>query len=219
MAYCYSHNTGTTTCSGHRGVCYSNRALSWGYDAVQGGIIYAAQIEEMRVAIINETTTWNAHAWYNVTIYNPGVVSAGTTITPTAYNYLDYTIDGLYGGSAANVGVGELVDDYNWDVLLSRYNAVRQNCICNSDCSCNAICACYGDCGCNYSDSRLKENIEFVRTENNINVYTWNYVWDQINRHTGVMAQELLTTEYKHAVTTDKNGYYMVNYNKLPITI
>jgi hypothetical protein len=40
-----------------------------------------------------------------------------------------------------------------------------------------------------------------------------------MTKHTGVMAQEVLKTPYKHAVKMDKNGYYMVDYSALPITI
>lgn len=49
--------------------------------------------------------------------------------------------------------------DYN--ALLAAYNALKADCICNSDCNCNAVCACHGNCGCNYSDMRLKKEIQY----------------------------------------------------------
>jgi hypothetical protein len=52
---------------------------------------------------------------------------------------------------------------------------------------------------------------------NGLNIYSWNYIWDKASRHTGVMAQELLGTEFESAVKTDKDGFYSVDYSKLPI--
>jgi hypothetical protein len=66
-----------------------------------------------------------------------------------------------------------------------------------------------------FSDSRLKENVEFAGKVNGINTYTYNYVWDNAVQ-TGVMAQELLETKYADAVDTHPSGYYRVNYSKLP---
>jgi hypothetical protein len=79
------------------------------------------------------------------------------------------------------------------------------------------VCACYNDCACNYSDERLKENIIFLGKKGELNIYSFTYLWDKTKTYIGVMAQELLNTKYAHAVTTDSNGYYMVNYGKLPI--
>jgi hypothetical protein len=111
---------------------------------------------------------------------------------------------------------GDFIEDFHWTRLLSKYNTLRQDCICNSDCACNLVCACHNDCGCNYSDQRLKENIVFVETKKGINWYSFNYIWDKTKKHIGVMAQEILETKYKKAVTKDSNGFYMINYCMLP---
>lgn len=49
----------------------------------------------------------------------------------------------------------------HWYWLLETYNQMRTNCICNSDCACNIVCVCHNNCGCNYSDERLKKEIEY----------------------------------------------------------
>ncbi len=48
-----------------------------------------------------------------------------------------------------------------WSYLLIAYDQLRTNCVCNSDCACNIVCVCHNDCGCNYSDQRLKKEIEY----------------------------------------------------------
>jgi uncharacterized protein YukE len=67
-----------------------------------------------------------------------------------------------------------------------------------------------------FSDVRLKENVEFAGIVAGLNTYTYNYVWSN-EKHTGVMAQELLDTDYADAVSVHESGYYQVDYNKLPI--
>ena len=62
---------------------------------------------------------------------------------------------------------------------------------------------------------KTKENVEFVGTVAGINTYTYNYLGSSVE-HTGVMAQELLDTDYAAAVSVHTNGYYQVDYNKLP---
>jgi hypothetical protein len=89
-------------------------------------------------------------------------------------------------------------------------------CNCNyCTCNCNYTCT----CNCNYSDERLKENIEFVGTEQGINLYSWTYLWDKATTYVGVIAQEILGTVYASAISTDINGYYMVDYSKLPVSM
>jgi hypothetical protein len=65
-----------------------------------------------------------------------------------------------------------------------------------------------------WSDIRLKENVNKVGEIDGISVYTFNYVWDKTQQHSGVMAHELLDTEYKDAVVLDESGYYLVDYSK-----
>jgi hypothetical protein len=64
----------------------------------------------------------------------------------------------------------------------------------------------------------LKKNIKLLKTVKGINIYSFNYEWDDTEQ-IGVMAQELLESGHDYAVTTDSNGFYMVDYSKLPVKI
>ena len=66
-----------------------------------------------------------------------------------------------------------------------------------------------------FSDVRLKENIQHVAQVEGINVYSYNYVWDNTPQM-GVMAQELLGTAWESAVSLHASGYYQVDYDQLP---
>lgn len=69
------------------------------------------------------------------------------------------------------------------------------------------------------SDERLKENIKLIDTCNNINIYEFNYIFDKSKRkHVGILAQELLDTEYSDCVILDdESGVYLVDYEKLDL--
>jgi hypothetical protein len=110
------------------------------------------------------------------------------------------------------------------NTLIQAINSAGTVCTCNCNyCTCNCnYCTCNCNysctCNCNYgSDIRLKENIKFIKVENNLNIYSWNYIKDKSTRYRGVMAQELEGTEYECALGKDLDGYYFVNYSKLPI--
>lgn len=209
---------GTTTCAGHRGACASNRVPDLGTDVPNGGIIYASDIEDLRTNIRAEIDSWNAHALYNYTKRQAGAIAKGAAIADDHFNNLRSMVNEMNGSSISAVNSTTLIrDDNQWDDILSNYNTIRQNCICNTDCSCNTICSCYGDCGCNYSDKRLKENVEFIEEVNGIKWYNFTYTFDKFNRtYRGVIAQEILETEYADAVSKDHDGWYMVDYNQLP---
>jgi len=64
-----------------------------------------------------------------------------------------------------------------------------------------------------YSDRRLKENIKRIGTHVlGIGLYTWDYLWGEPS--SGVIADEVETI-MPEAVSTDANGYKMVNYAML----
>ena len=68
------------------------------------------------------------------------------------------------------------------------------------------------------SDVRLKTNIEKLDVVEGLQTYSWNYKnYPDGSKFTGVMAQDLLGTQYENALLTDANGYYKVDYNKLPV--
>ena len=66
-----------------------------------------------------------------------------------------------------------------------------------------------------FSDSRLKENVVKVGEVSGINVYNYNYLGSAMVQR-GVMAQELLGTDYADAVEMHSNGFYQVDYDLLP---
>ena len=41
--------------------------------------------------------------------------------------------------------------------------------------------------------------------------------WDISRKFVGVMAQDLINTQYEDAVYKNEQGYYMVDYSKLPV--
>lgn len=109
--------------------------------------------------------------------------------------------------------------------VIDKIQACGAVCICNCNyCTCNCnYCTCNCNysctCNCNYSDERLKTNIKFIGIQAGLKIYTWNYTWDLTTTHKGVIAQELVGTRYESALSKDKNGFYMVDYSKLPISI
>lgn len=216
--HCSNHGTGFTTCSGHRGTCASNRVPGW-TDALAGGIIYASDVNELRTNLRAEVDAYNNHRYFSTSTATEATAytASSTEVSATHINELSKMTNTLYGGGVLAKDTTYEVDDYDWDQLLARYDIIRKNCICNSDCACNNVCSCHGDCGCNYSDIRLKTNIHYLETRNDIRIYSWNYIWNKSKTYIGVLAQELINTKHSDALTKDKNGFYMVNYNKLPI--
>jgi len=73
---------------------------------------------------------------------------------------------------------------------------------------------------CNWqksSDIRLKENIVLVgKSESGINIYQYNYKND-IKLYEGVIAQELIGTEFESALSIEEDGMYSVNYKTLDV--
>ena len=68
------------------------------------------------------------------------------------------------------------------------------------------------------SDIRLKENIVLIGSSNSgINIYEYNYISEPETRYVGVMAQELLGTQFEEAVVIAENGYYAVDYSKIDV--
>jgi hypothetical protein len=221
-------------------------ALSGNF-AVAGGLITAADINTLKNAIRKELENYAKHrsfanagamaSAYNsygssgadhgagvtdindlhINDYETIVQQVNIVVEPIGSNYAVLTEQPDNTTAPNSYAQGNLVEDTHWSVLLAKYNTMRQDCICNSDCACNLVCSCNGNCGCNYSDERLKENIKYLYTKKGIKLYSFNYIWDKGITKVGVMAQDLLNTVYSNAVLTDKNGYYKVDYKKLPI--
>ena len=116
------------------------------------------------------------------------------------------------------VAAGTRITASYLDRLVAAINAGAAVCTCNCNyCTCNCNYSC--TCNCNYSDVRLKENVEFIEIQNGLNIYSWNYVWDKHSTYRGVLAHELVGTQYSCSLTLDPAGYYMVDYNQLPVAM
>jgi len=65
------------------------------------------------------------------------------------------------------------------------------------------------------SDIRLKRDITLLDTlYNGIKIYKFRYSWSDVE-YVGVMAQDLLDSEYSSAVIKNSDGYYSVDYSQL----
>jgi predicted nucleic acid-binding Zn-ribbon protein len=112
------------------------------------------------------------------------------------------------------------------ELFLIQHNA------CGVGCATGALCAKCADCGKNaggcvqcgglasqdcISDARLKENLVLIgQSEKGINIYEFNYIGRK-EKYQGVIAQELLNTDFESALIISEDGYYSVNYEKLDV--
>jgi hypothetical protein len=130
-----------------------------------------------------------------------------------------------YSAGFTNVAVDGIVYAANINAMIQKVKTAGAVCLCNCNyctcncnyCTCNCNYAC--TCNCNYSDQRLKDNVEFLRTEGDLNVYSYTYKWNKDKKYIGVIAQELLGTKYESALGTDRGGYYFVDYSQLPVNM
>lgn len=74
-----------------------------------------------------------------------------TVIQNEQYNNIHNMYRGLGGSAVATKHNGDLIIPSDWTTLISRFNTICNNCICNTDCACNTVCSVNADCGCNYS--------------------------------------------------------------------
>jgi hypothetical protein len=140
----------------------------------------------------------------------------------------DPSVSSFYGPSAPGVGItdrsaGNRIYASDITNIINALVSAGQACTCNCNyCTCNCnYCTCNCNynctCHCNYSDERLKRNIVLEGVEEGFNIYSWNYIWSPQKRYKGIIAQELIGTEYQDALFVDANGYYTVDYSKLPV--
>ncbi len=122
----------------------------------------------------------------------------------------------IYYGGFQGVDKDRPIEADEINAMVDKVNGAGGVCVCNCNyCTCNCNYSC--TCNCNYSDERLKTNIEFLYTVEDVNVYSFSYVWNTAKKYIGVMAQELIGSKYESALSKDSTGYYMVNYSNLPV--
>jgi len=179
-SHCSNHGTGTTTCAGHRASCATNRPVSFS-QGFQGGVITADDVNKLRVAIRDELARYRLHrSFTSIQLRQGTAYNSSTLLDNTHINELELMVQQTnnviepvgtsFGNLADPPDAGNAANAYadaqtslfgHWNTLVSKYEAMRQDCICNADCACNLVCACHNDCGCNYSDERLKEDIVY----------------------------------------------------------
>jgi hypothetical protein len=68
------------------------------------------------------------------------------------------------------------------------------------------------------SDRRLKNILKKIGQSNlGINIYHFTYTFNTKVIYQGVIAQELIGTQFEGALILDKNGFYSVDYSKLDV--
>jgi hypothetical protein len=68
------------------------------------------------------------------------------------------------------------------------------------------------------SDIRLKTNINKIGVSNSgINIYTFEFIDKPSDLYQGVIAQELIGTEFESATRIESDGHYHVDYSKLDV--
>ena len=129
-----------------------------------------------------------------------------------------------YTGGFGGVNPGDVIYASHLNAMIYKIQLAGSVCFCDCNyCTCNCnYCTCDCNyactCNCNYSDYRLKKDIKFLYRKKGLKIYQWSYK-DSETIYEGVIAQDLLKTKYSKALRKDKNGFFMVNYNLLPINL
>lgn len=142
---------------------------------------------------------------------NEFVVGGGVSFFPWAKDQVGLDVGAGYNFN--NAGALASYDFMRWKPQLSVGYVPT-----NTDLYCGASGTLTGDT-CYYpaiSDSRLKREIQLVDTlDNGMKIYSFKYLWSD-QTYVGVMAQDLLKDQrWAHAVVTQENGFYAVNYKEL----
>jgi len=68
------------------------------------------------------------------------------------------------------------------------------------------------------SDRRLKENLKLIsQSPKGINIYEFNFRSDPSKKYQGVVADELIGTEFENAVSTNDKGFLVVDYSLIDV--
>lgn len=108
---------------------------------------------------------------------------------------------GLMGSISSVVGVSGVLDNY--------LKSIKENQLINTSHIPSSI---------NRSDKRLKNIIKKVGvSDSGINIYHFSYTFNPNVVYQGVIAQELLNSEFEISLISDKNGFYSVDYSKIDV--
>lgn len=154
---CYSNQ-----CVYNRASCSSNRIITLS-NVTSGNVIKAADIELLRANTINEIDRWNQNHKYDFQKSSSVPFGSGELIDTSKVNKLILDLNNTNHGTTPTISEGQIIKATDLaNSMLSLYNSLRTDCICNSDCGAHAVCTCHGNCGCNYSDINLKVNIQYI---------------------------------------------------------
>ena len=217
-------------CANH---CYNN-ACAGRYRAPRSGNPYtfpdiggeptASFTNHLKTALNQEIAERNyklGSGISSVTFANPIADSSIIAKTNTEVLVeLKNKINSMHGGLVNdNYSYGTIIKSYQWTNIRDKILQLMRECLCNGDCGAHSVCACHGDCGCNYSDERLKDNIEdnvvhSLEEFNEIKSKCWNYYIEDDKKHYGPMAQDV-QKKSPHAVIEDEYGYLMLDENSM----
>ncbi len=154
---CNPHGTQCAThcisnaCNANRPSCSSNRVVTLS-NVHPGDVISHSDLETLRVNAINEISRWNENHSYNFPITATTPINAGSIIKASDFDSLIYDLSSTGHGSTNQVSPGSIIDAGTLaNSMLSLYNNLRTNCICNSDCGSHQVCSCHGNCNCHYN--------------------------------------------------------------------
>lgn len=131
----------------------------------------------------------------------------------------------IYYGQECTSGAGIFVE-FGHSGACYGYACVRQP---NSDNGSINYCYCAADpiyattqytfasCNSQKSDIHYKENLNLIgKSESGINIYQFNYKNEE-GLYEGIIAQELIETEFQDALTKGENNLYLVDYDKIDV--
>lgn len=231
-SYCGSHCISYGCSSGHRGVCPSN---VYDINTPNTDVWYAERINKLRTAVAQERYSRNAHPKFSIAALAGSNVNgadpdytAADTIEASDLTNIKTTLNAMAGMSYDNTGTGasrsyaagDQMEAADLEELRTLLNQLSTDCICNSDCGSNSWCSCHGNCGNNYSDERLKKEIEPLEYGLDdikaLKPVTFKYRGDtDPDTHMGYIAQDVKKQFDGLAVWVDDRGYLGLRMHEL----
>ena len=216
------YNFGNYSANGDAVGPYGNNASGQVYFLNDGRVIeYAYSEGQYGSATRNDTFYWATGTGINggVEGYVTGTASYSTLSAPTLNEWIPISSIGFSASQSGGTGgAGSAGVDGSWTIYWRKTS--NQASLGTSYVSVSAnYSQMSGGFGYNYggSDIRLKRDIVLLETRaDGIKVYSFRYKTGE-EYYIGVMAQDLLGTQWESAVGTGSDGMYWVDYSKLPV--
>jgi hypothetical protein len=110
----------------------------------QGGKIKAADIDNLLSKIKVELSSPGRGGYSGL----PNKISGD--ILKSDFQAMANSVANEAGTSPVNFNSRDGIYSADVQSLINQYNALTNDCICNSDCGTNKTCTCHNDCGCHY---------------------------------------------------------------------